>query len=103
MVPRGRLAAVIEAYIGAHPYEEPAFDMYPVDDVLTRAGLGRSGELAGGSTVAALAGRVADLFELTTCRWSGDADRAVKRVAVLPGSGTEHDGGSGRSRRARHR
>ena len=87
VVSRGRLAAVIEAYLGAHPYEEPAFDVYPVEDVLGRAGLGRSGELAGATTLAALAGRVAELFELTSCTWSGDGERPVKRVAVLPGSG----------------
>jgi dinuclear metal center YbgI/SA1388 family protein len=87
VVPRGRLAAVIEAYLGTHPYDEPAFDVYPVEDVLSRTGLGRSGELDEATTVAALAGRVADLFELTSCMWSGDRDRLVKRVAVLPGSG----------------
>jgi ribonuclease HI len=87
VVSRGRLNLVVEAYLGAHPYEEPAFDVYPVEDVLSRTGLGRSGELEDATTVAALAGRVADLFELTSCTWSGDGARPVKRVAVLPGSG----------------
>lgn len=87
IVPRGRMAAVIEAYLAAHPYEEPAFDIYPIEDVSSRAGLGRSGTLAEETTMAALAERVASMFELTTCRWSGEGSRPVKRVAVLPGSG----------------
>jgi dinuclear metal center YbgI/SA1388 family protein len=87
VVPRNRLGAVISAYIGAHPYEEPAFDVYPVEDVRTRTGLGRSGILRQETKAAELAARVAALFELTTCTWSGDPGRAVRRIAVLPGSG----------------
>jgi dinuclear metal center YbgI/SA1388 family protein len=87
IVPRGRLGAVIEAYLAAHPYEEPAFDVYAVEDVLTRAGLGRSGALPVPTTVAELAGQVAGLFDLSTCAWAGDGARQVRRVAVVPGSG----------------
>ncbi len=43
VVPRRRVGAVISAFISAHPYEEPAFDVYPVEDVRTRTGLGRWG------------------------------------------------------------
>ena len=39
--------------------------------------------------LADLAERVAELFELTSCTWSGDGARPVRRVAVLPGSGRE--------------
>ena len=87
VVPRNRLAAVVSAYIAAHPYEEPAFDIYPVDDVLTGTGLGRSGTLPVDITLAELAERVAKVFELTTCAWSGDGARVIRRVAVVPGSG----------------
>jgi dinuclear metal center YbgI/SA1388 family protein len=87
VVPRNRLGAVITAYVAAHPYEEPAFDVYPVDDVHSRAGLGRVGTLTRPVALAELAGRVAKLFELTTCTWSGDGARLVRRVAVVPGSG----------------
>ncbi len=87
VVPRNRVGAVIEAFIAAHPYEEPAFDIYPIDDVLTRTGLGRSGALAEPVTLAAFAERVAQVFGLSTCSWAGDGDRIVRRVAVVPGSG----------------
>jgi dinuclear metal center YbgI/SA1388 family protein len=87
VVPRSRLAAVIGAYLGAHPYEEPAFDIYPVEDVLTRTGLGRMGSLPQESTLAEIAARVAGLFELTSCTWSGDGARVVRRVGIVPGSG----------------
>ena len=33
VVPAERLSAVVEALRRAHPYEEPAFDVYPLVDV----------------------------------------------------------------------
>jgi dinuclear metal center YbgI/SA1388 family protein len=87
VVPRGRLGAVIAAYLAAHPYEEPAFDVHPVEDVLTRTGLGRSGTLAEAATLSDLAAKVKRLFEVSVCTWAGDGDRLVRRVAVVPGSG----------------
>jgi hypothetical protein len=87
VVPRGRVPAVVTAYLSAHPYEEPAFDLYPVEDVLTRTGLGRRGTLPEPTTVAELAKRTASLFELGYCSWSGDGSRIVRRAGVLPGSG----------------
>jgi dinuclear metal center YbgI/SA1388 family protein len=87
VVPQARLAAVIAAYVDTHPYEEPAFDIYPVRDVVPNAGLGRVGTLAAPTTVRALAGRVGDMFEVGPCRWSGEGERSVRRVGVVPGSG----------------
>jgi ribonuclease HI len=87
VVPRNRVGVAISAFISAHPYEEPAFDVYPVEDVRTRTGLGRVGTLAAPATVSELARRAATLFELTTCGWSGDGSRIARRVGVLPGSG----------------
>ena len=87
VVPRNRLPAVIAAYVAAHPYEEPAFDVYPVEDVVLQAGLGRVGTLLEPSTVSGLAARVAGVFAIDSCTWSGDSDRMVQRVGVLPGSG----------------
>jgi dinuclear metal center YbgI/SA1388 family protein len=87
VVPRSRLAAVVSAFVEAHPYEEPAFDIYDVDDVIFGAGLGRVGALPAAMTVRALAREVAARFSLGGCAWSGHGGRRVRRVAVLPGSG----------------
>ena len=87
VVPRARVSAAIAAYVDAHPYEEPAFDIYPVEDVLAHAGLGRVGTLTEAITVSALAARVGEIFGLEAPSWSGDGRRIVNRVGVLPGSG----------------
>jgi dinuclear metal center YbgI/SA1388 family protein len=87
VVPQARLGAVIHAYVTAHPYEEPAFDIYPVEDRVPRAGLGRVGELDTPLTVAALALRAAETFDLEPPVIGGKTESDVRRVAVLPGSG----------------
>ena len=87
VVPRARLGGVVRAFVGAHPYEEPAFDIYPVDDVLPHAGLGRVGTLAEPLCLCDLAAKTAETFELSSAAWSGDGARRVVRVGVLPGSG----------------
>jgi len=87
VVPRARVGTVITALVEAHPYEEPAFDIYPVEDVIPRAGLGRIGELPEPQEVTALVHTVVERFGLTECRWVAGAKTRVQRVAVLPGSG----------------
>ena len=87
VVPANSLAGAIRAFLGAHPYEEPAFDVYPTQDVLARVGLGRVGMLSAPTTLRELAARSAALFEAGMAKWSGDGERSVRRVAVLPGSG----------------
>jgi dinuclear metal center YbgI/SA1388 family protein len=87
VVPKGRLAAVVRAFVKAHPYEEPAFDIYPVEDVLSGVGVGRAGLLSEPTSVRSLAERAAKAYELPTAAWSGNAELLVQRVGVLPGSG----------------
>jgi dinuclear metal center YbgI/SA1388 family protein len=87
VVPKERVAAVVRAFVGAHPYEEPAFDLYALEDVLPLVGLGRVGQLPTETTVEQLARKVAEVFELPSVAWTGEAAARVKRVGVLPGSG----------------
>lgn len=86
VVPRAVIAKAIAAYVVAHPYEEPAFDIYPVEDVWARAGLGRAGSLTHSCTVAELAAQAMQIFGLSIAKWT-DGTRVVARVGVVPGSG----------------
>jgi dinuclear metal center YbgI/SA1388 family protein len=85
--PRAARRRVIDAYLAAHSYEEPAFDVYPVEDELARAGLGRVGYLPQPLLLRELAALVAHLFKLPWVRYTGDPGRRVQRVALVPGSG----------------
>jgi dinuclear metal center YbgI/SA1388 family protein len=80
---------VVSTYIQAHPYEEPAFDLYPIENEERTVGLGRLGQLPQPATLAAFAADVAAVLGLPLARYAGDPRREVRRVAVLPGSGAE--------------
>lgn len=87
VVPKGSLDRVIAAYLGAHPYEEPAYDIYPIEDRVSRAGLGRLGRLEAPMNVADLAVRLAQTLGIPDPLVSGAPERIVTTVAVVPGSG----------------
>jgi len=87
--PRRLKRRVTGAYVAAHPYEEPAYDLYPVENEVATLGLGRLGVLPAAQPLAAFAADVAAVLRLPSLRYAGDGARAVRRVAVLPGSGAE--------------
>ena len=87
--PRRLKRRVTGAYVAAHPYEEPAYDLYPVENEVATLGLGRLGVLPAAQPLAAFAADVAAVLRLPSLRYAGDGARPVKRVAVLPGSGAE--------------
>lgn len=83
LAPRSRQDAVITALAEAHPYEEPAFDVY---DVRSNHGfIGRVGFWEG--TLDDLARRVGELLRPAGLRVAGDLAAPLTRVAVVPGSG----------------
>ncbi len=87
--PRRLKRRVTGAYVAAHPYEEPAYDLYPVENEVATLGLGRLGVLPAAQPLAAFAADVAAVLSLPSLRYAGDGARPVRRVAVLPGSGAE--------------
>ena len=89
VLPRGRRAAVVAALRAAHPYEEPAFDVFELADLPSTRGLGRIGSLPAPEPLHAFADRVAAALPPTTwgVRAAGDPDRPVRRIAVCGGAG----------------
>lgn len=87
-----RRTAVIEALRAAHPYEEPAFDVLATVPLPTDQGLGRVGELATEMPLREFVAHLAQVLPSAPVgiRAAGDPNRAVRRVAVLGGSGDSH-------------
>ncbi|WP_206051878.1 Nif3-like dinuclear metal center hexameric protein [Nocardioides ferulae] len=86
---RQRRAAVVEAMLGVHPYEEPAYDVVELAPAAPPAtGAGRIGTVEE-QTLQAFAARVAEALPATAhgVRVAGDPDRTVRRVALCGGSG----------------
>ncbi len=84
-LPAEREDAVVAALVAAHPYEEPAYDLYVRRG---EAGLvGRLGRLPVPAALGELAARVRSALRAPHARVAGEPGRPVQRVAVLPGSG----------------
>lgn len=87
VVPAGRLTAVVRAYIAAHPYEEPTFDLYPLQNVRVTWGQGRVGRLRTPAPLVSVVANLASLLGVGELAYAGRAERLVDRVAVVAGSG----------------
>jgi dinuclear metal center YbgI/SA1388 family protein len=86
-VPRDRVDAALRAMRQAHPYEEPAFDVYPTEKQSPQGGRGRLGRLARPTALAALARRAAKALGARGARFVGDGAARIARVAVCGGGG----------------
>jgi dinuclear metal center YbgI/SA1388 family protein len=81
---------VIKAMLAAHPYEEVAYDLYPLDMRGRELGVGRVGDLVEEMTLEQFAEFVKQQYEVPSLRVVGPLDRKIRRVAVLGGAGEEY-------------
>ncbi|MGN7357758.1 Nif3-like dinuclear metal center hexameric protein [Paenibacillus sp. SAF-054] len=88
IVPQGVQRRVIQAMQKAHPYEEVAYDLYPLELQGKVYGLGRVGKLEKEQTLAAFAELVKEKLDVPYVRVVGDPDRILKKAAVIGGSGS---------------
>jgi dinuclear metal center YbgI/SA1388 family protein len=89
VAPARARASVLAAMRAAHPYEEPAFDIFALLPPPSAAGLGRIGTLARPEPLRAFVSRVNAALPRTSwgVRAAGDPDMPVSRVAVCGGAG----------------
>lgn len=87
LVLKARLPKVLEALFAAHPYEEAAYDVIPLENRDERLGLGLRGSLPRAQRLEDFAERVRLALRLRHLRYCGDRRRKVQRVAVLGGAG----------------
>jgi putative NIF3 family GTP cyclohydrolase 1 type 2 len=80
---------VLSAMRAAHPYEEPAFDIFALAPSPASVGLGRIGSLPQPESLSAFVSRVRSGLPQTSwgVRAAGDPDMTVSRVAVCGGAG----------------
>jgi dinuclear metal center YbgI/SA1388 family protein len=88
VVDRHRLPNVVDALRQAHPYEEPAYDVIPLENVHTKFGMGAIGNLPRTYTLAMFLRRVRRVLGIKTLRYTGNLQSIVSRIAVCGGSGS---------------
>jgi dinuclear metal center YbgI/SA1388 family protein len=81
------LAGALRSMRKAHPYEEPAFDLYPLLNKGPQGGIGRIGELSAPCTLIEFATAVKKALGAPGVRVVGTEAHPVRKVAVCGGSG----------------
>ncbi len=87
LVPESRLTATVSRLQAAHPYEEVAYDLYPLRNPGMVLGFGRLGHWPEPRPWKEVVTRVKELFRVDRVRLWGRPPRRVRRLAVCGGSG----------------
>jgi len=88
IVPLHLKGGCVRAMLAAHPYEEVAWDLIPLDNEYHGPGAGAIGALPQPLAGAALLKVLKELTGLPVIRYSGDPARTVSSVAVCGGAGS---------------
>jgi len=89
VAPRSKAAAIVLAVRGVHSYEEPAIDVYPLDDYPPGCGRGRIGELERPTSLDAILRRLkraAGVKNVLVAK-AADKGRKAQTVACAAGAG----------------
>ena len=89
IVPMERIDDVIKAMTMAHPYEEVAYDIYPLKNRGTSRGLGRIGFLPQALPFSDFIKKVKQSLGLGIVKFGGMQNKSINSVAVCGGSGGE--------------
>jgi len=79
---------VLDALYKAHPYEEPAYDLIPLQNAWNQVGAGLVGELEQGEDEMEFLKRLKTIFNNPTIRYTRLLGKQIKRVALCGGSGS---------------
>ena len=78
---------VVNALILSHPYEEPAYDLYPLQNNWSQAGAGVVGELPTPEAEDDFLHRIKHTFEVGCVKHSRTNGRMIRKVALCGGAG----------------
>lgn len=84
------LTTVVSEMISAHPYEEPAYDIYPIENENVNYGYGAIGILNTPLSEKEFLKLISVLLKAKNLRFSSGTGRKIKRVAVCGGSGVQY-------------
>lgn len=87
--PKRQLSQAIAAIVTAHSYEEPAYDIYPLEPKPIGAGSGRIGRLPSAQPLQEFAQQVKARLNIPLIQVVGELTRPVQRVAIACGAAGE--------------
>ena len=87
ILPAFKKSHILRALLAVHPYEEPAYDFYPLENTWDQVGSGIVGELPEEEDELAFLHRIKQLFGVDCLRHSALTGRPIREVAICSGSG----------------
>jgi len=87
ILPKFKRADVLRALLSVHPYEEPAYDFYPLKNEWAQAGSGIVGVLPEPMPEQEFLYLLKDVFNLATIRHTKLQNREIHDIALCGGSG----------------
>ncbi len=87
VVPASAARSVLDEVLKVHPYEEPAYEFYPLAEAAPRTGLGCLAELTRAEPAELWVKRLKRKLRLKRVRLAGPLGRPIRRVAICTGSG----------------
>lgn len=90
IVPEKILNSVLSEMLKAHPYEEVAYDLYPLANEGNAIGIGRVGKLDQARKLSDLVEMIKDKMNIGSVRIAGNLNDLIEKVAVVNGSGAEY-------------
>jgi len=86
--PAYKQSQIISALLNAHPYEEVAYDIYPLDNVYEKAGAGMIGELENPVMEKEFLDKIKETFNVSCIRHTELFGKNIQKVALCGGAGS---------------
>ena len=85
-----KIEKILSAVKKVHPYEEIAYDVYPLNNKHTKYGVGAVGELENHMGIDKFLNHVSKYLKIKNFRYTNGSRNKIKTVAVCGGSGSEY-------------
>lgn len=86
--PSWQQTKIIDALLESHPYEEVAYDIYPLDNSYEKAGAGMIGDLENPVSEKDFLKLIKNIFKTGCIKHTALRDKKVGKIAVCGGSGS---------------
>lgn len=90
IVSMDKLNNVVNYMLKAHPYEEVAYDIIPLENKIESLGVGRIGYLDDVMELKELALKLKNILSADRVKLIGDESMNVEKIAICTGSGSEY-------------
>lgn len=87
--PKALEPQIISSLLAAHPYEEVAYDIYPLDNSYDKVGAGMIGELGKETDELSFLRKLKSVFNTKYIKHTKLRNKKIKKVAVCGGSGSK--------------